>query len=78
MSVITEPTVTFGNPAPQPSGPLSSGFGVLERQFDIAPDGTVIAAVDAMPNREEAPVAPRIHVVLNWTEELKQRVLGRR
>ncbi len=74
VSVTTQPTFALGNPVPQPSGPLRSGFGVFERQFDIAPDGTLIAAVDAMENREEAPVAPQIQVVLNWTEELKQRV----
>ena len=73
VSVTTQPTFASGNPVPQPSGPLRSGFRV-ERQFDIAPDGTLIAAVDAMENREEAPVAPQIQVVLNWTEELKQRV----
>ena len=75
VSVTTQPTFAFGNPVPQPSGALRGGFDVLERQFDITPDGTrFIAVVDATQNQDEAPVAPQFHVVLNWFDELKQRV----
>jgi hypothetical protein len=52
---------------------------VVERQFDITPDGTrFIAVVDATQNQDEAPVAPQIHVVLNWFHELQQKVPGHR
>ena len=79
VSVTTQPTFAFGNPVPQPSGALRGGFDVLERQFDITPDGTrFIAVVDATQNQDEAPVAPQFHVVLNWFDELKQRVPGPR
>ena len=79
VSVTTQPTFAFGNPVPQPSGALRGGFDVLERQFDITPDGTrFIAVVDATQNQDEAPVAPQFHVVLNWFDGLKQRVPGPR
>ena len=79
VSVTTQPTFALSNPVPQPSGPLRSGVGVLERQFDITPDGTrFIAVVDATQNQDEAPVAPQFHVVLNWFDELKQKVPGHR
>jgi serine/threonine-protein kinase len=77
VSVATQPTFALGNPVPQPSGPLRGGLDVLERQFDITPDGTrFIAVVDATENQDDAPVTPQLHVVLNWFDELKQRVPG--
>jgi hypothetical protein len=79
VSVTTQPTVAFGNPVPQPTGSLVSGLPVLERQFDIMPDGTrFIAVVDDMQSQDGAPVATQLQVVLNWFDELKQRVPGRK
>jgi hypothetical protein len=42
--------------------------------FDITPDGRIIGPVDAEQSQTGTPDAPRIHVVFNWTEELKARV----
>ena len=39
----------------------------------MAPDGTIIGTDEADP-RSSQPGALRIEVVLNWLEELKQRV----
>ena len=79
VSVTTQPKFALGNPVPQPSGSLRGGFPVVERQFDITPDGTrFIAVVDATQNQDEALVAPQFHVVLNWFDELKQKVPGHR
>jgi serine/threonine-protein kinase len=74
VSVTTVPTFAFGNAMPVPNGNVRSGFDVVERQYDITPDGKrFIGVVDAQ-NKASAPVAPQIQVVLNWLEELKQRV----
>jgi serine/threonine-protein kinase len=51
------------------TGPFETGSPV----FDIAPDGTYFVMVEADP--EAKPT--QIHVVLNWLEELKQRVASR-
>ena len=42
------------------------------RQFDIAPDGERFLMIDT--NRGAAAAAPRINIILNWFEELKERV----
>jgi hypothetical protein len=41
------------------------------RNFDIMPDGRVIGVIEAGERQSE------MHVVLNWLEELKQRVPAR-
>jgi eukaryotic-like serine/threonine-protein kinase len=74
VKVTTQPTFTFGNPELLPSGgllrDLSSG-----RNFDIMPDGKrFVGTVDAQRSKAGASAAERIQVVLNWSEELKQRV----
>ena len=43
-----------------------------ERQFDIAPDGERFLMIDT--NQDAAAAAPRINIILNWFEELKERV----
>jgi serine/threonine-protein kinase len=75
--ITTQPRFEVGNPTALP--PMlsdvfrrsRSGPGT-PRNIDIAPDGQhFIAAV----RRDVAPVgASQVQVVLNWTEELKQRV----
>ena len=45
------------------------------RNHDIAPDGnTFITVGDATRTESGALAAPQIRVVLNWMEDLKQRV----
>jgi serine/threonine-protein kinase len=75
VSVTMRPTFTFGNPVPVPK-PLQDRISANERNNDITRDGThflgvVAAGSTAAP---DAAAAPQIQVVLNWTEELKQRV----
>jgi eukaryotic-like serine/threonine-protein kinase len=76
VSLTTEPAFAFGNPVVVPSGPLQTGGGSIPnapRRFDMAPDGAIIGTVEA-DQRSSQPGALRIEVVLNWLEELKQRV----
>jgi serine/threonine-protein kinase len=42
------------------------------RNFDVMPDGRLLGVVNA--GAQGVPASPQIRVVLNWTEELKQRV----
>ena len=73
VSINTQPTFTFGNPVPVPRA-----FGVAAnttpRTFDITPDGKIVAVVTSGQAQSGAPATPQIQVVLNWFEELKQRV----
>ena len=48
-----------------------SGIG-RARTYDVLPDGRLVGVMDE--GQPEAPDAQRIEVVVNWTEELKQRV----
>jgi len=70
LSITTRPSVTFGNRSAllTPVQILSSGLST--RRFDITPDGRLLGAVTAAAGGP----APRIHVVVNWFEELKARV----
>jgi len=74
VSVTTRPTFTFGNPVlmPRPFVERGSGF---ERNNDITLDGKrFLGVVPAGQTASGALAAPQIQVVLNWQEELKQRV----
>jgi eukaryotic-like serine/threonine-protein kinase len=79
VEATTRPSFAFGNPATlsKPSFWLDSG-GDQARQYDVLPDGqrfiirVPAGSIGAFTNATRS--APRIEVVLNWTEELKQRV----
>jgi Tol biopolymer transport system component len=69
VTMTTQPTVGFSNPVP-----VQRRFGgagpTTPRPFDIMPDGRIIAPLDT----SQTQTGPQIQVVLNWFEELKQRV----
>jgi hypothetical protein len=69
-SVRTQPTVAFGNPDRVPR-PFASTSPTLPRRHDVMPDGRFIGLIE--PGRAGTQ-QPEIRVVLNWTEELQQRV----
>ena len=75
VSISTQPSFEVGNPMPLPfdvyqgRGP---GFG---RDADVMPDGQhFVAVIPATATPSRTPAARQIQVVLNWSEELKQRV----
>jgi eukaryotic-like serine/threonine-protein kinase len=74
IDVRTEPSFSFGKPAPLPLPPVRQivpGF----RSYDITPDGQrFIMVMSGAPTAGQTFAAPQIDVVLNWFEELKQRV----
>jgi hypothetical protein len=77
VSFTTRPSVSFGTPVRFPKQfPNASPLNV--RPYDVLPDGKRF--IRALPAGSTAPSAagpPRIQVVLNWFEDVKQRVPGK-
>ncbi len=72
VSVATRPAFSFGNPVTLSLPHIDSG-PPIERNNDITRDGKKFLIV--IGGGTDTPgAAPRIQVVLNWAEELKQRV----
>ena len=75
--IRTQPTIMFGPAVPLPSGDLFTGGGpnnsISLRNYGMAPDGKRIGIVraDSVSSAQPPDV---IQVVLNWSDELKQRV----
>jgi eukaryotic-like serine/threonine-protein kinase len=80
VDVRTAPSFAFGSPVTVPRGFAMLGSTIAAaRTYDIAPDGQrFVGVIDPLQVQADAPAAPapttQIQVVLNWTEELKQRV----
>jgi hypothetical protein len=64
-----KPSVEFGPPVEVPR-PFQTGPPTLRRQYDMTRSGKILGLV--MPGA--VGESQSIHVVLNWFEELKQRV----
>ena len=65
VDITTEPGLVWGNELLLPISVINTGAS-----YDIMPDGqrfVIVALPDEIPH-------PRINVVLNWFEELKERV----
>ena len=73
VSVTTKPTFAFGKPVPVKMGSYRQRGPTVARELDPAPDGTHFAAVVLAGGAFDASEA-QIRVVVNWFEELKQRV----
>jgi serine/threonine-protein kinase len=73
VTIQTQPSFSFGVPVPLPfEGMLQQGF---ERQYDVSPDGKrFLVLLPATPDERESRPTQQINIVLNWFEELKQRV----
>jgi Tol biopolymer transport system component len=75
VSIGTQAGVTFGNPAPLSTTATFLYSPSTPRIYDITPDGKqVIAVTPAEGIQAGTGSATQIQVVLNWQEELKQRV----
>jgi hypothetical protein len=74
VSVTTEPEFSFGNAAQIPR-PFQPGGPLLRSQFDVTPQGKFLGTVaaDAAGGFNLRRLL-RINVVINWFEELRQRV----
>ena len=70
VDVTTEPVFSAGKPKMLFDGPYLM-TGAQYPNYDVAPDGQRFLMLKPV---EEAQAAAQINVVLNWLEELKQRV----
>ena len=67
VGIKTEPTFTYGSPEVLFTGNYLTG--PENQQYDIAPDGQQFLMI-----KQEQTGVSQINVVLNWFEELKERV----
>jgi hypothetical protein len=72
VELTTQPTVGFRAPQSIPRPWVMFG-GAYPREYDIAPDGRFLGVVPRS-QRDAGNTDAQINVVLNWFEELKQRV----
>src|SRR5262249_33786903 len=70
--ITTSPTFQLSNPVQVPR-PFSSGGPNTVRNNDMTPDGKILGVSLAGQSAARPSNVP-LEVVLNWTEELKQRV----
>jgi hypothetical protein len=66
VSMALDPSLS--QPTPLFQRPYAFGPTIGVANYDVAPDGERFVMV------REAPGSSRLTLVLNWTEELKQRV----
>jgi Tol biopolymer transport system component len=77
VAVEIEPNFSPGKPIFLFKGTYASGFPNQHTLWDIHPNGKKFLMIKPVINAEKAPIAetPRkINIVVNWLEELKQRV----
>ena len=78
FSFKSKPGVSFGSPVREPRSGFSTAASGSVRPYDVMPDGKhfigVIAAGQSQPG---ASGPPKLQVVLNWFEEVKQRAPGK-
>jgi serine/threonine protein kinase len=75
VRVATQPVVTFGMPEQFPARVTADRLSNETRAYDILPDGRFIGLTSVLgtPNPQSSQ-GFQLRVVLNWFEELKQRV----
>jgi serine/threonine-protein kinase len=73
VSVSTTPSFSFGRATLLNRGLMWFAGAVSMRPVDMAPDGRILGSIDADQGPGPSGL-PQIRVVLNWFEELKQRV----
>ena len=76
VPVTTTNGFAFGNPEPVPGGFISLTSTQSARNHDLSPDGSPMVTVLPDGDTLGRGSSQNIEVVLNWTEELKQKVGG--
>jgi WD40 repeat protein len=75
VPVRTQSKLTFGKAVTLPKPATHDRLNDEVRDYDVMPDGRFLSSVPAADENVSGPdAAPQIRVVLNWFEELKQRV----
>jgi serine/threonine-protein kinase len=75
ISINTRPVVSFGRPVRAPRSGFTTSVPAAIRTYDVLPDGNHFIGVLAASQTPGG--TPQIQIVLNWFEELKQRVPGK-
>jgi Tol biopolymer transport system component len=73
VTMQTTPTVTFGRPVSVPASAMEARLSTNVRDYDVMPDGRVLTIANGFA-QSSGRNAGQLQVVLNWLEELKQRV----
>jgi eukaryotic-like serine/threonine-protein kinase len=71
--LTTSPTFTFSNPTPVRRAFNESGPGTA-RTYDLLSNQRIVGVVDATSTESISVAEPQVRIVMNWFEELKQRV----
>ena len=78
VSVTTQPSFAFGNAVPVPrkftGGATPTALQVTRGTTTLLPTARSLALRPSEQTQTGTPTAPEIRVVLNWFEEVKQRV----
>jgi eukaryotic-like serine/threonine-protein kinase len=74
VNVTTQPSFSVSAPVPEPRAFNIGNAQTSPRNHDIGPDGRILGIVTAGQAASGPVAAQQINVVLNWFEELKQRV----
>jgi serine/threonine-protein kinase len=74
VSFATQPSVAFGTPVTIPARVTGSRPSGSARVWDVLSDGRFVGLMPASEPDTSAVSTQQIRVVLNWFEELKQRV----
>jgi Tol biopolymer transport system component len=74
VNVTTQSSFTFTNLVLVPRGALVVRGPAFERNYDVARDGRIVGVVPASQTQSGAQTSPQVQVVLNWFEDVTQRV----
>jgi serine/threonine-protein kinase len=74
VNVTTHPSFSVSAPIPAPRAFIIGNAQTSPRNHDVGPDGRMIGIVPRGQDPTTPAFLPQIDVVLNWFEELKQRV----
>jgi serine/threonine-protein kinase len=74
VGIVTRPTFTIGMPVQFQRGTMIFAGGNVIRPVDMSPDGRLVGPIDWTNTPSTSAAARHIHIVLNWFEELNQRV----
>jgi hypothetical protein len=78
VDVATKSGVTFGPPRLFRAAVTGSRTSGDPRAWDLAPDGHLVGVTDAVDSDRTGPEsANELRIVVNWLDELKQRVSTR-
>jgi hypothetical protein len=72
VTITTKPVPTFGSETSVPIGDFLAFTNY--RDYDIMPNGREFVILVPPQQAAKEPNRPKVQVVLNWVEELKQRV----